>query len=144
MRKKRARLALMAAVAVLVAGGAIIAHERGLLRWLELQSIDARFGVRGTQPKPKGVAVVAIDTTTFNDIARHLYGVSEGLLDGMRKVVTLNPDLPERDQQRMRAEWLQAVEAFVRVNHEVLTLAELLRALLAANDVASEPKAALS
>jgi len=44
----------------------------------------------------------------------------------------------------MRAEWLQAVEAFVRVNHEVLTLAELLRALLAANDVASEPKAALS
>ena len=87
---------------------------------------------------------MVIDTTTFNDIARHLYGVSEGLLDGMRKVITLNPDLPERDQQRMRAEWLQAVEAFVRVNHEVLTLAELLRALLAANDVASESKAALS
>jgi adenylate cyclase len=67
LRKKRARLALMAAVAVLVAGGAIIAHERGLLRWLELQSIDARFGVRGNQPVPKGVAVVAIDATTFNE-----------------------------------------------------------------------------
>ena len=87
---------------------------------------------------------MVIDTTTFNDIARHLYGVSEGLLDGMRKVVTLNPDLPERDQQRMRAEWLQAVEAFVRVNHEVLTLAELLRALLAANGELSEEKTALS
>jgi hypothetical protein len=87
---------------------------------------------------------MVIDTTTFNDLARHLYGVSEGLLAGMRKVVTLNPDLPARDQQRMRAEWLEAIEAFVRVNHEVLTLAELLRALLAANDADTEPKAALS
>src|SRR4051794_27288928 len=57
----------MAAVAVLVAGGAFIAHERGLLRWLELQSIDARFGIRGTQPTPKGVAVVAVDAQTFSE-----------------------------------------------------------------------------
>jgi hypothetical protein len=83
---------------------------------------------------------MVIDTSTFNDIARHLYGVSEGLLDGMRKVVALNPDLPSDDQQKLRTEWLQAVEAFVRVNHEVLTLAELLRALLAANDAGTEAK----
>jgi hypothetical protein len=83
---------------------------------------------------------MVIDTSTFNDIARHLYGVSEGLLEGMRKVVKLNPDLPTEDQQRLRTEWLQAIEAFVRVNHEVLTLAELLRALLAANDAAPESK----
>ena len=57
----------MAAVAVLVAGGAMIAHEQSLLRWLELQSIDARFGVRGSEPAPKGVAVVAIDARTFNE-----------------------------------------------------------------------------
>jgi hypothetical protein len=87
---------------------------------------------------------MVIDTTTFNDIARHLYGVSEGLLDGMRKVVALNPDVPADDQQRLRTEWLQAVEAFVRVNQEVLTLAELLRALLAANDVGTVSKPALS
>jgi hypothetical protein len=87
---------------------------------------------------------MVIDTTTFNDIARHLYGVSEGLLDGMRKVVALNPDVPVDGQQRQRAEWLQAIEAFVRVNQEVLTLAELLRALLAANDTGMESKPALS
>ncbi len=87
---------------------------------------------------------MVIDTTTFNDIARHLYGVSEGLLEGMRKVVALNPDVPADDHQRLRAEWLRAIEAFVRVNHEVLTLAELLRALLAANDTGTESKPALS
>ncbi len=81
---------------------------------------------------------MVIDCGTFNDIARHLYGVSEGLLSGMRKVVQLNPDLPPDDQQKLRTEWLQAIECFVRVNQEVLTLAELLRALLAANDQSTE------
>ena len=87
---------------------------------------------------------MVIDSSTFNDIARHLYGVSEGLLDGMRKVVKLNPDMPSGDDQKRRAEWLQAIEAFVRVNSEVLTLAELLRALLAANDSSAQSKTALS
>jgi len=87
---------------------------------------------------------MVIDSSTFNDIARHLYGVSEGLLDGMRKVVKLNPDMPSGDDQKRRAEWLQAIEAFVRVNSEVLTLAELLRALLAANDASAQSKTALS
>jgi hypothetical protein len=87
---------------------------------------------------------MVIDSSTFNDIARHLYGVSEGLLDGMRKVVALNPDLARSDEQKLRAEWLQAIEAFVRVNSEVLTLAELLRALLAANDGKAETNSALS
>src|SRR3954470_22534088 len=66
-RRKRARVALMAAIAILAAGIGVFAHEKERLRWLELQSIDARFSVRGTQPEPKGVAVVAIDARTFNE-----------------------------------------------------------------------------
>src|SRR3954453_14272770 len=66
-RRKRARVALMAAVAILAAGFGVVAHEKDRLRWLELQSVDARFGVRGTQPAPKGVAVVAVDARTFNE-----------------------------------------------------------------------------
>src|SRR6185369_7657352 len=108
----------------------------------------SRFLVASTSPALASFLelhrAMVIDTSTFNDIARHLYGVSEGLLDGMRKVVALNPDLPADDHQKLRAEWLQAVEAFVRVNSEVLTLAELLRALLAANDAARQSKPALS
>ena len=76
---------------------------------------------------------MVIDACTFTDITRHLHGISEGLLDGMRKVVSLNPDAAVPAGENHRDEWFKAVEAFVRVNAEVLTLAELLRALLAAN-----------
>jgi len=87
---------------------------------------------------------MVIDSSTFTDITRHLHGISEGLLDGMRKVVSLNPDSAPANGDHQRDEWLKAVEAFVRVNAEVLTLAELLRAILAANGQTSEEKPALS
>ena len=87
---------------------------------------------------------MVIDACTFTDITRHLHGISEGLLDGMRKVVSLNPDAPNVDGESQRDEWFKAVEAFVRVNAEVLTLAELLRALLAANSEITQDKIALS
>ena len=87
---------------------------------------------------------MVIDSTTFTDITRHLHGISEGLLDGMRKVVSLNPDAATSPADDHRNEWFKAVEAFVRVNAEVLTLAELLRALLAANGELGEEKRALS
>jgi hypothetical protein len=87
---------------------------------------------------------MVIDSSTFTDITRHLHGISEGLLDGMRKVVSLNPDGTPADGAHHRDEWFKAVEAFVRVNAEVMTLAELLRAILAANGESSEAKPALS
>jgi hypothetical protein len=87
---------------------------------------------------------MVIDTCTFTDITRHLHGISEGLLDGMRKVVSLNPDSPNIDGEKHRDDWFKAVEAFVRVNAEVLTLAELLRALLAANSELTQDKVELS
>lgn len=77
---------------------------------------------------------MVIDSSSFTDIARHLHGISEGLLDGMKKVVELNPSAPNQDPRHLKAEWLAAVESFVRVNQDVLTLAELLRALLEANE----------
>lgn len=76
---------------------------------------------------------MVIDRHTFTDLARHLHGISEGMLDGMKKVVQLNPD-GVTDQQALRAEWMKAVDAFLRVNQEVLTMAELMRALLSANE----------
>jgi hypothetical protein len=87
---------------------------------------------------------MVIDSSSFTDIARHLHEISEGLLDGMRRVIALNPDVAEQDQRQLKAEWLAAVESFVRVNQEVLTLAELLRALLEANEGASAKKPAVN
>src|SRR5712671_303734 len=66
-RRKRARLALMTAVALLAIGFGVVAYQNDLLRWVELRSIDARFDLRGEQPVPKGVAIVAIDARTFSE-----------------------------------------------------------------------------
>jgi adenylate cyclase len=69
-RRKRARLALMIAVAIAAAGAGVAAYETHALRWLELDSVDARFSIRGSRPAPHNVAVVAVDTTTFNDLPK--------------------------------------------------------------------------
>lgn len=69
-RRKRARLALMSIVAVAAAGAGIAAYQTHALRWLELRTVDARFALRGDRPAPRAVAVVAVDTTTFNDFPR--------------------------------------------------------------------------
>jgi len=76
---------------------------------------------------------MVVDSATFTKIARHLHGLSNGLLDGMKKVVLLNPDAATADREQLRMQWLEAVDVFVHVNHEVLRLAELLRAVLRAN-----------
>ncbi|HEU0317201.1 MAG TPA: adenylate/guanylate cyclase domain-containing protein, partial [Solirubrobacteraceae bacterium] len=45
----------------------------------ELQSVDARFSIRGSEPAPKDVALVLVDDNTFNDLGiqwpfpRHLH-----------------------------------------------------------------------
>jgi adenylate cyclase len=53
----------------LVAGGAGVGLRLGnALRTQEEQTIDTRFSVRGRQPAPRDVVVVAIDARTFDDL----------------------------------------------------------------------------
>ena len=65
-RRKRARLALLATVAVVAAGAGAVAQDGGFLRELELDSIDQRFELRPDRARPDAVAVVAIDGPTFS------------------------------------------------------------------------------
>ena len=51
-------------------GFAFVAYATNLLRPLELDSVDARFSVRGTQPTPKDYLVVEIDEATFNALQK--------------------------------------------------------------------------
>ena len=46
-------------------GFAFVAYATNLLRPLELDTLDARFAIRGTQPVPDEVVVVDIDSKTF-------------------------------------------------------------------------------
>jgi adenylate cyclase len=65
-RLLRARLAL--AVAALVAAGMAAAWGTGFLDSLEGQTVDVRFDVRGSEPPPPGLVVVAIDADTFTEL----------------------------------------------------------------------------
>jgi adenylate cyclase len=61
------RITLFLVVGLL--GGALVlgAYAAHILDTLELHSVDARFALRGTQ-HPKNLVVVAIDSTTFNQL----------------------------------------------------------------------------
>lgn len=68
--RKRKALLLVAA-AVLAAGIGVLAYATHLLRRTELQTIDARFSVRGKQPPPSNVVLVGIDPITFQELTNH-------------------------------------------------------------------------
>jgi adenylate cyclase len=68
--RKRKALLLVAA-ALLAAGIGVLTYATHLLRRTELQTIDARFSVRGKQAPPSGVVLVGIDNVTINEMRNH-------------------------------------------------------------------------
>jgi len=58
--RRRRELAILLVVVGAAAIG-IVAYATHLTRSLELQSVDARFSIRGTQEQPDDIAVVGID-----------------------------------------------------------------------------------
>jgi adenylate cyclase len=68
--RKRKALLLVAA-AILAAGIGVLAYATHLLRRTELQTIDARFSVRGRQAAPPDVVLVGIDNATIDEMREH-------------------------------------------------------------------------
>ena len=67
-RPRRSRTAMMLALAL---GSAVlwtVASAGGTLERLELQTVDARFAVRGAQPAPPEVATVLLDSRTLDTL----------------------------------------------------------------------------
>jgi adenylate cyclase len=65
---RRRREVAILLVALAAAAIAILAYATHLLRALELQSVDARFSVRGTQERPRDIVVVKVDDRTFSEL----------------------------------------------------------------------------
>src|SRR5947208_3074317 len=65
-RHARVRLALFIGIGLATTGLVFVALGLHLLRDFEFDSVDARFSVRGTQPRPADLLVVAIDEHTFD------------------------------------------------------------------------------
>jgi adenylate cyclase len=67
-RRARLQLTLFIAAGVAAAGVMLGLYALDALKGLELRSVDTRFSVRGAQKQPTDLAVVAIDTRTFNKL----------------------------------------------------------------------------
>jgi adenylate cyclase len=64
-RTRRLRTLLLVAAALVAVGAGLALEATHALRRTEYSSVDKRFDLRGTQPAPKGVVVVAVDDRTF-------------------------------------------------------------------------------
>ena len=67
-RTKRRSIAALLAVALIAAGAGVAAYATHLLRRSELQTIDARFSIRGSQRAPANIVFVAIDPQTLQEL----------------------------------------------------------------------------
>ncbi|MGE5408064.1 MAG: CHASE2 domain-containing protein, partial [Syntrophothermus sp.] len=128
---RRRREVAMVIVAVAAAGLAILAYATGVMRALELQSVDARFSVRGTQERPDEIVVVGVDDVTFSQLGvqwpfpRRLHA---RLVDSLRragaKVVAIDIQFTEptdpRDDNAL-------IEAVARMGGVVLSTTEVER-----------------
>ena len=68
---RRRKTALLVAVAILAAGIGVLAYATQLLRRTELQTIDARFSIRGARPAPSDIVLVQIDNATLRKLQEH-------------------------------------------------------------------------
>jgi adenylate cyclase len=119
-------------LAIVVLGAAAIAvllYATHLLRALELQSVDARFSVRGAQERPEEIVVVGVDDTTFNELGvqwpfpRSLHGrVIDRLREAGAKVVAYDVQFTEETTRRQD---LALFNAIGREGHVVLSTTEV-------------------
>ena len=65
MRQRRTRALVL--IALLAAGTGVLAYATHLLRRSELQTIDARYSIRGKQKVPGDIVLVPIDNATVQD-----------------------------------------------------------------------------
>lgn len=62
---------MLVAATVLAGGIGVLAYATHVLRRTELQTIDARFSIRGRQTPPAGVVLVGIDNATIDEMRNH-------------------------------------------------------------------------
>jgi CHASE2 domain-containing sensor protein/predicted Ser/Thr protein kinase len=65
------RILGLLAVGLLAAAAGLVAHAAGSLGWLERDTVDARFSLRGDQPPPSDVAIVGIDNDSLGALPRY-------------------------------------------------------------------------
>ncbi|MEX0992747.1 MAG: adenylate/guanylate cyclase domain-containing protein [Solirubrobacterales bacterium] len=67
-RRQRARTLLLIAVGLVVTCAALAAYTTDSFRRIDLDTVDARFSIRGEQKPPAELALVEIDDVTFDQL----------------------------------------------------------------------------
>jgi len=126
---RRRREVAMLIVAIGAAALALIAYSTELMRALELQSVDARFSVRGAQERPDDIVVVGIDDVTFNELGeqwpfpRRLHAqVIDRLRAAGAKVIAVDIQFTEQTTAR---DDNALIEAVARAGGVVLSTTEV-------------------
>jgi adenylate cyclase len=70
-RRQRRKTAALLAVAALAGGLGVLAYATHLLRRSELQTIDARFSIRGARPAPSDIVFVQISPAAEQELEKH-------------------------------------------------------------------------
>jgi adenylate cyclase len=114
--RRRRELALLLVV-IAAATFAIVAHATHLMRATELQSVDARFSVRGTEPRPDDIAIVEVDDRTFSELGvqwpfpRSLHArVIDRLREAGAKAIAVDIQFTEPTTPRQDGALIESVE----------------------------------
>ena len=109
-RPSRSRTIAFLVVGLLACAVGYVLDATDALRRSELDTVDARFSLRGTQPSPADIAVVKIDDVTFDELnlqwpfPRSWHGRAiDALSDDGAEVIAYDiqftePSLPAQDQ----------------------------------------------
>lgn len=128
-RVRRARLLGLLGVGLVAAALGILGYATHALRRLDLSTVDARFSIRGAQPRPEDIAVVGVDDRTFSALGeqwpfpRHLHGlVIDRLQEDGAKAIAYDVQFTERTDVRDDNALVRAV---ARANGVVLSTTEV-------------------
>ena len=115
MQTGKLRVRWLVGVAAVAVAVGVAAYATDALREPELDTIDARFSIRGTQPVPDDVVVVGVDDITFSQLDRrwpfprslHARVVDNLVGDGARVIAYdvqfTEPTTPHQDNALIRA-----------------------------------------
>jgi adenylate cyclase len=126
---RRARMIGLLAVAAVSVGLGVLAYGTDLMRTLDLNTVDTRFSIRGTQERPDDIVVVGIDDKTFNALdeqwpfPRHLHAeVIDRLNEAGAKVIGYDVQFSEPTEPKEDNALILAVE---RADGVVLSTTEV-------------------
>ncbi|HSI81458.1 MAG TPA: adenylate/guanylate cyclase domain-containing protein [Solirubrobacterales bacterium] len=131
-KRGRLRIRLLLAVAAVAAGAGIAAYATEVLRQPELDTVDARFEIRGEQAPPDDVVIVGIDDITFSQLQeqwpfpRSMHAeVIDALRNDGARVIAYDVQFTEPTNPREDNALIRAVARSHGISHVVLATSEV-------------------